>query len=1007
MSEPVTNQESLPSKTSLTKRKPLTISRFILFLSSGILTLLLLGVMGLFNIHLFKPYVEDWLSDLLHQQVRIENISADWTKSQISFQLEKVKITDNLDTLSFEAKRVHYQLPWSNLLKVASGHLHIEQATLYGYKNRTPVFRLGGIDLSTLQAGSLVWNPIPQLTIQEGRLQIQDDENPATQVVWSQISLHTIKHTDTLEYAIGVEDLGEFGDKGLTAHLIWHTGKSANKLPLMRFKAHELALKPIAHWLGLGALNLSAVLDWEGEVHWQKAPFLSVNQQVTVSHGRGEYKNQKWELPQLSGQMLLQKEQNMWTARWQNLQIKPDKNAKVFKLPGEMTWQYTVDKNEHYLAGKALSFSTALLRSLGRQWLTSSPSEWLLSLYPTGGTVDNLAFEWKNHQDYKIWGQLKGVAWPVSVHKLSDGSSLQIPAIDKVSAQFLITDKKWEASFTTQNTRLVGLTWLDREVPIQTLSGKVEFHHLGDGKWTLDLPKLAFSNHDLRGQWQISYHHPASNFHATEALKPQLEFKGYIDKINARAVHHYLPNILKADLRTYWEQALTSGEVQNLNLQYKGSLTEFPFSDSTDKQFHLTADLLRLGYQTVPVNGLEYPSKHLQWPIFKELSGRLSVNGVHILMQPTEVKLLGADNMRVQSLTAEIFDVRQPKLDLALQTDWELGELFSWINGTPLNPLLSFATQNVQASGGVGLHLKLQLPLLQPENVSLQGMADLPKNSFQYNSEVPEIDFLQGKVYFNEHGLQIMPSHGYALGGQVTLQGTLEVGRPGTLHESRNHLHLQMAGDLQAKAFNDFLATHSWSTVDFAFANDTHYQAEVNIYDQSASFELQGNIRRLQLPNWQFLEAYWPQQEVPIRIVSERKINADDAHLINHTVRFNLGDAVSGMVQKNQTHGGHPQLTGVLTLNPQKKVIESIGLPPQGLRIQALFDELPLDDWLAKIDSAKPLGEMLDQFDKSQNLSLVLNADTMRFGGHHWHEVKLDLNHAEDSWQFLTQAREF
>ena len=110
-------------------------------------------------------------------------------------------------------------------------------------------------------------------------------------------------------------------------------------------------------------------------------------------------------------------------------------------------------------------------------------------------------------------------------------------------------------------------------------------------------------------------------------------------------------------------------------------------------------------------------------------------------------------------------------LAVSLDARAPLAELLGVVNGSPLLQMTDQMLARATVSGAAELRLKLQVPLVQPENTKVQGSVNLPGNDLQLMPDIPRLVRARGAIGFTETGFTVTAVQARLLGGDVRIDG--------------------------------------------------------------------------------------------------------------------------------------------------------------------------------------------------------------------------------------------
>ncbi|NBS43392.1 MAG: hypothetical protein EBT34_06595, partial [Acetobacteraceae bacterium] len=100
--------------------------------------------------------------------------------------------------------------------------------------------------------------------------------------------------------------------------------------------------------------------------------------------------------------------------------------------------------------------------------------------------------------------------------------------------------------------------------------------------------------------------------------------QGRFSRLELARVQRYLPLSLSKDLRDYVREAVRAGSASDIKLKLKGNLHDFPFAQTRQGEFRISANVSNATYAYVPASPLLAGKLH--WPVFTQLTGELVID---------------------------------------------------------------------------------------------------------------------------------------------------------------------------------------------------------------------------------------------------------------------------------------------------------------------------------------------------------------------------------------------
>ncbi len=295
-----------------------------------------------------------------------------------------------------------------------------------------------------------------------------------------------------------------------------------------------------------------------------------------------------------------------------------------------------------------------------------------------------------------------------------------------------------------------------------TLRGAIKWARKPDASGVavthIDVTSLAFENADVAGTIKGTWH--------SDSLGPGVaNLSGTLSRGNATATHRYLPTSQSVHTRTWLQQAVLAGKVQDARFSVKGPLWHFPFRDDRLGAFELT------GHVTGGV--LDYAD---HWPRAENIDTQLLFHGTRITAQVASATISGvpiaATDVKLDDTASE-----SPKLEIRGSASAPVNDFLHWVVTSPVNVWLDGFLQPAKASGNGRLNLSLTFPLEAMDKTRINGEFVFAGNHLELGGDIPPLANVLGSIRFTEADFRSENVTAEALGGPLKVAITSEAGR--------------------------------------------------------------------------------------------------------------------------------------------------------------------------------------------------------------------------------------
>ena len=641
-----------------------------------------------------------------------------------------------------------------------------------------------------------------------------------------------------------------------------------------------------------------------------------------------------------------------------------------------------------------------------------------LQLYAPKGRVEQLLARWQGPwaapERFDARGRLTQleVASRPQLQPLAEGEppagSVGSPGVRGLTVEFDLTQDGGRASVLVQqgHLELPGIFEQPR-IALDQLAAELQWRLQG-GLTSLQINNARFANAEAQGEFQLKWQTGT----AQARLPGVLDLQGSLSRAELSALHRYLPQAIKPEVRDYLRLALPQGWAGGARFRVKGDLADFPFRQPGQGEFRITASVHDTHFVYVPA-GLQ-PTGQKPWPALTELRGDLLLDQTSLQLRNVSARLDGASQLRISQGEARIPDMgRDARVQTSLQLAGPLDELLrGLIIASPLDAMLGGVLGKARALGNADVQLKLDLPLQHLERSAVSGQIKLAGNELQLAQALPRLTRARGTVHFSERGFALAGVQGRLLGGEVRAEGgTMSL--PGAAAEAVPRLRVQ--GTLTAQGLRQESRLAGMAQ---QMSGSTAYTAEFGLRQGVPEFQfsssLQGLALNLPAPLRKPAEATLPLRLQAALMSAEPGGDAASGGPRQDLLRFDLGDLVALRYVREHGKGAVQVLRG--TIGVGLPAGESLPMPDAGVVASVQFDELDLDAWRkATATPAAPAPvapgaasdpPVLTVLRDYLPTHLIVQGDTLQTGGQTFHQLIAGGTREDHTWRVNLDARE-
>lgn len=324
-----------------------------------------------------------------------------------------------------------------------------------------------------------------------------------------------------------------------------------------------------------------------------------------------------------------------------------------------------------------------------------------------------------------------------------------------------------DVTASLQQMEIVGPMFEPSPLKLGQVDAVVTLRSLSGGELTADVKKLAISNSDtnlnLYGQWRAG----------GAAAMGMVDFKGIINRFDAKALYRYLPAMTDPNARNWLQQSVVSGSFTGADVTLRGDLAYFPFNDcGSSGDFVIEGRLKDLT--------LDYAPKSLGgdvWPAIEQANGtfRYSKLGLDVNVSSAYLYSSGQEKIKVKHLSASIPDMYyDPKLSLSVQTEGYGQAYIGALTGTPIAEKYGEGFSDIAIKGVIEAPFDLLIDLAYPDKTKVDGSLSVQNATVRLANDLPDIEDVSGRVDYSGDLIHFHEVQARLLDGRVKLDGKFD-----------------------------------------------------------------------------------------------------------------------------------------------------------------------------------------------------------------------------------------
>ena len=617
--------------------------------------------------------------------------------------------------------------------------------------------------------------------------------------------------------------------------------------------------------------------------------------------------------------------------------------------------------SEHYTAAagakperyeiRARQLDLQTMAGLAERLPLSEHQRKLLADVAPRGLLRNFSAEWQGAypalQSYRVKGELVGLGLKPQPPRLAQARTAKSPAIagmpaipgfDNLSGAIDATDQGGSFSLASQQLVLQMPDYFSEpSMPFDHLNLKARWSFEPDNQLLFQIDNMDFLQQGLSGTLQGTHTIPL----AGKGLG-KVDLTGTLNGFQLNRIDNYLPLQTPHDLRAWLTGALEGGVASDVSVRLRGELAHFPFhgDSAVDKargEFRVAGKLTEGKLNYSPSHFL-HDGKELGkdgkplplWPQAEHIKGSFVFERARMEIRGDTATTGGAALTGVKAVIPDL-TIHDSMLEIDGNAAAPMQEFLKYVAASPVLEWISHFTDETQASGNARLALSLRLPLSHMIDAKVQGALQLMNNDIVLMNELPPVQASQGKIEFNEHGVNLNQLSGNFLGGPVGITGG---------SQKDNAIVVKLTGMLTADGFRKNYPMPAMQRLAGHFSGATRYSGSVTARDHQVVVAVDSTLSGLGIDLPAPVKKAAP-EAMPLRFVLTSALTPDAAGAVHDEMRIALGGNLAARYQRQKTGK-----------TPWKLVRGGIGVntpapePDSGMAFNVSLRALNVDAWL-------------------------------------------------------------
>lgn len=917
-----------------------------------------------------RARIEAILSRETGLDVRIGAIEAEWTGLHPRLELHALAVVDRQSRQALSLPRVDAELGWSSLLffRPILHRLDIYHPQLAIRREVDGSLFVAGIKLGAGGGGNgfaeFVLNQ-PEILIHEARLSWTDAQRKAPTLVLDRLSLRLDNDDDKHRFALLASPPAQWSERIDVRGNLRGRPQDAFKswrgtLYLSVDHADLAAWKPWVDYPVSVAQGRASLRAWLN-VETPKIAALTADLALADLSTRLADDLPDFRLRTFSGRIRTSLREGDVAVSGERLQMLTGEGEKIESTSFSLRSRPARGKDPASFEFNAGRLELGLIAGLASRLPLPAEAKSRLQQLRPRGQLDSLALFWQKNGNQSPRFKVDARFAQLGLEAMD-----AFPGVRGVSGQILGDERQGSFHLNVRN----GALDLPRVMPEPIRLDKAAIN----GGWSrekvpgevrealrVQLDGLQLSNPDTQGEF-------SGFWRSAESGPGYLDLRGSAQRARATAAIHYMPLITPAPVVAWIAQGLKGGRVDNVDIQVKGDLREFPFRQG--------GGIFRIGGNISEAEILFAEG----WLGLKGVQGKLLFEGSRMLITARTGYYLGAQTRDVRVEIPDMLDYDRQVLKIDGKARGVTSDFLHYVSNSKLAEMAGGFTRGIQAQGHGDLGLHIEVPLAHAANTKVSGEYRFAGNQLKLVPQLPEFSSAAGVLSFTEAGLGLRAAEAVFLGRPVRGSGQTE--RDGTLHfVADGSLSAEGLRQLVALPANNYLRGETPAHADIRLKG--------GVLDVRVGSSLQGLESSLPAPLRKPAQLEWP-LNFSWHTDSTKAEHGTQNWQIELDHRLNIA-----WEDRCTPHCDFAR--GFVAYGTKAE------LPAQGWRLAGQFDRLDADPWRALVAEQNKDGRLAA--DAAAVLAgLAFETNELIVAGHRFHDVVAKALRQDGRWSLLLKG---
>ena len=559
------------------------------------------------------------------------------------------------------------------------------------------------------------------------------------------------------------------------------------------------------------------------------------------------------------------------------------------------------------------------------------------------GQLKEFSARWQgNYPDvaaYNIRGEFINLSMQAQPAQLARAKTAQLPAkaavpaipgFENLSGLIEASDKGGKFNINSKDLSLrLPSYFVDPLMPFSQLNMQADWQFMAQDKLVFQIHKMEARQEGMHAV--LSGKHIMSMRHGADAQPGEVDITASIDGFDLKQLDRYIPVVAEEHLRHWLLNAILEGRADEVSVRVRGDMAYFPFHHNDGKKAHKGEFLVKgnlTGAKLDFTAGALNEDGRPVWPVIEDIKGGFVFDKARMEISGDTAKSLGLDFKKVKAIIPDL-SIHGAVLAIDGNVGGSLQNMLSYVSASPVSAWLGHFLKEARTSAPAALNLKLQLPLQHLIESKVQGVLQFANNEVVLQPGIPQVTGLNGKLEFNETGVNLGLLKGMALGGPVQITGG---------SQKDGSVKVRLDGAVTADGLRKTMPLAMADMLADKITGNSRYTASINVKKRQPEIIVDSNLAGMAL-NFPAPLKKLATESLPLHFELLPQ-PTPDTQILRDDIRVSLGSTISARYWRQKNGPGPWQvLRGGIGVNAPAPE------PDSGLNANIEFKALNVDEW--------------------------------------------------------------